>query len=176
MKYDTLINASKSFLEERPVFMPGGFSPKVFATGAAWMADWLRILRNKPFVANASQKNFTLYGIIKYFISFLVFAIAAWFFYTINPVLVFFAVPVFYLVEVHFLFLFPLLLDDVRHPFITSIKHTYKNGLFRVAVTVMKIGIFMMAGLFNRRAPFRNWHIGCLAVLIWYQYEVRDRI
>ncbi|TVT42597.1 hypothetical protein FNT36_00420 [Hymenobacter setariae] len=82
----------------------------------------------------------------------------------------------FYVVEVHFLFLFPLLLDRVAHPLRTSIWATYQVGFMRALTWTLAIAAFMLAGLLNRRQPWRNWHIGCLALIHWYHHEVRPRV
>ena len=86
------------------------------------------------------------------------------------------SVVVFYLVEVHLLFLFPLLIDSVRHPVQVSIRLTYQTGLLNAMLTTMPIGFFMMAGLFNIKRPLRNWYIGSLAIIIWYNYEMGNRL
>ena len=104
------------------------------------------------------------------------FLISAAFFFSLNIFLTPLSIIVFYLFEVHFLFLFPLIIDKIDQPILTSIKQTYKVGIFNALVTVIPIACFMLKGLFNISKPFHNWHIGSLAILIWYQNEIRDRL
>ncbi|MFD1468639.1 hypothetical protein ACFQ48_10420 [Hymenobacter caeli] len=78
----------------------------------------------------------------------------------------------FYVVEVHFLFLFPLLLDCVAHPLRASVRATYRVGLLKALAWTLVLAAFMLAGLLSRR-PWHNWHIGCLALIHWYRHEVR---
>ena len=82
----------------------------------------------------------------------------------------------FYVVEVHFLFLFPLLLDGVAHPLRASIRATYRVGLLKALAWTLMIAAFMLVGLLRFRQPWRNWHVGCLALIQWYCHEVRARV
>lgn len=120
--------------------------------------------------------KYAVYGWMKYGLSLSAMIISMWFFMNVNAWLLPLSILVFYLVEVHFLFLFPLLIDDVSAPVWTSIQQTYRSGLFTSLLTVIPIGFYMIAGLLNVRDPFHNWHVGCLAVILWYKNEVRNRI
>lgn len=174
MKFAELISKSKTKFSEQPLQINGPLI-NVFSSGADWMYYYLNedILREEiPGV----KTNFSFYGILKYVMA-LTFGIAsALLLNNISVFLVPLSVIVFYFIEVHFLFLFPLLLDRVPNPLITSIKCTYKIGLLRTVLNIIPIGFYMMAGLFKFNNPFRNWYIGCLAIVIWYKDEVRNRI
>jgi hypothetical protein len=39
-------------------------------------------------------------------------------------------------------------------------------------VYVLRIAVFMMVGLFYSKNPLKNWHIGCLFIIIWYQHVI----
>ena len=82
----------------------------------------------------------------------------------------------FYVVEVHFLFLFPLLLDGVAHPLRASVRATYRVGFLKALAWTLTLAAFMLAGLLRWRRPWRSWHIGCLALIQWYCHEVRGRV
>lgn len=172
MNYAQLIAMSKRVYNESSQ-VP--LSPHVFTDGAKWMCKQLNELSNRKIEFNGAV-NYTAYGFLKYSVSLLFFLLAAFLFARIHVLLVPLAALIFYLAEVHFLFLFPLLIDGVQHPLLESIKKTYAIGLFRSMYTVFRVGLFMITGLLNITRPFRNWHVGCLAIIIWYQYEVRNRI
>ncbi len=120
--------------------------------------------------------NFGFYGLLKYSVSLFFGLASAYWLSNIHPVLSPFSVFVFYFFEVHFLFLFPLLIDHSANPILTSVKLTYKMGLFKTIFIVMQIGVYMIAGVFDVKKPFYKWHIGCLAIIIWYENETRSRI
>ena len=172
MNYDQLIAKSKLVYNEASQ-VP--LSPYVFTDGAKWMCNQLNQLSDRKTEFTDSV-NYTAYGLLKYGISLLFFLLSVFFFVHINILLVPLAVVIFYFAEVHFLFLFPLLIDGVQHPLQQSVKATYSIGLFTSMYTVFRIGLFMITGLFNISTPFRNWHIGCMAIIIWYQHDVRSRI
>ena len=176
MKYQFLISQSKKYLQTKPPNIDGVLSLNIFQLGAKWMFDKL----NENGVCNEIQFNqsinFFAYGLLKYGISFFVFLVSVFLLININFLLFPFSIVIFYLAEVHFLFLFPILLDNVEKPIWTSIKQTYKMGIFTTIITVIPIGFYMVFGLFNFKDPFRNWYIGCLSIIIWYQNEIRDRV
>ncbi len=174
MKYRQLIYQSKKNLQINPPVIDGIISINVFELGAEWMFDKLN--ENKKKMQFDRSINFSAYGFLKYGISLLGFLLSAFVFFKINFLLLPFSIIIFYLAEVHFLFLFPILIDNVESPVWTSIKQTYKTGILTALITVIPIGFFMMFGLLNFKDPFRNWYIGCLAILIWYQNEIKIRI
>lgn len=125
----------------------------------------------KPFPAST---NFTRYGVGKYALCVSASALSAFLFYRINPLLTPLAALVFYFFEVQLLFLFPLLIDEARHPVGRSVRATQKIGMAKALITVMPIAFYMVAGLRKKKDPRRQWYIGCLAILIWYVKEVRN--
>ena len=167
MKFQELLHQSKNQFA-----LAGGsihFTPAVFTAGARWMHQQL-----PPKKAFRTTVSYTLYGLGKYGLSLLAFVGSALLFYRVSPFLLPLSIGVFYLVEVHFLFLFPLLLDGVEQPLLKSVQQTYRIGLLTSVATVIPIGFYMLAGLCHFKQPLLNWHIGCGAILIWYQHEVRD--
>jgi hypothetical protein len=174
MKSAQLIAQSEAQLARAPLRCKDTFAFNVFESGAEWMAAQLS--DGRPVSDFIASRKYSVYGWMKYGLSLMAMIISLWMCVNINLWLLPLSIVVFYLVEVHFLFLFPLLIDDVASPVLTSIQQTYKSGLFVSLLTVMPIGFYMLAGLLNVRDPFRNWHVGCLAVILWYKNEVRNRI
>jgi hypothetical protein len=147
----------------------------LFPTGARWMYDRMQELRpsDLPFDPGI---NYTGYGLLKYGACLAGFALA------ILPSAKYglFTIPLsiasFYVVEVHFLFLFPLLIDQTPRPLLTGIRIAWSIGIGRCLITVIPIATYMMLGLFRRSDPFSNWYTGCLKIITWYDHEIRDRI
>ncbi len=176
MKYQQLLSQSKKSLEVHPPNANEMVSIKLFELGAKWMFDKLNENKiNKDVQFNCSI-NFSAYGLFKYGISFVAFFFSAFLFLRFNFLLLPLSIVIFYFAEVHFLFLFPILIDNIKNPIWTSIKQTYKTGIIKAMLTVIPIGLFMMFGIIKFKNPWRNWYIGCLAILIWYKNEVRTRI
>lgn len=159
-----------------PILIDRPVSVNVFKLGGVWMCRWLSVLENKQAIQYDVLVHFNAYGFMKYGICITAFVVSFWCFYTWNIYLTPLSILVFYIAEVHFLFLFPLLIDKVERPVLKSIAITYRMGLVHVLLKVIPLGFYMAFGLFRFSDPFRNWYKGCLAVLIWYQDEVRDRI
>lgn len=174
MKYQNLISESKTSLEIDPPNSNTIISLNIFEIGAKWMFDKLN--ENKIEMQFNPLIKFTAYGLFKYGISFFTFLLSAFFLLKFSFLLLPLSILFFYLVEVHFLFLFPILIDNVKNPIWTSIKQTYKIGIMTTLGNVIPIGFYMLFGLLNFKNPFRNWYIGCYAIIIWYQDEVRNRI
>lgn len=171
MKFLRLIDKSKIIIAGKP--LATAVSVNVFESGAQWMFEQLN--ENSETRFNKSTP-YSAYGFFKYSISLLAFLVSAFLLFSINIWLVPISIIVFYLVEIHFLFLFPLLIDNVKRPLLTSVRETYRMGVLTALFNVIPIGVYMMIGLFRFSDPFRNWHIGCLAILVWYNEEVRNRV
>ncbi len=145
----------------------------MFSSGGFWMANRMGI----NSVDDKVIRDFNVYGIIKYGLS-LIFATSAFlvtYSYNIPPAIIL-AILVFYLVEVHFLFLFPLIIDKVKAPLWSSVKMTYSVGLISCLMNTMAIAQYMLFGLLEPHYPYKKWYTGCLAIIFWYQDEVRNRI
>lgn len=170
MKFLRLLDQSKAQLQEHSLSLRG------FQSGGEWMSAQLRSDDVSASANSRGSVNFFAYGFFKYGISLLAFALAVYFLFQVSIWLLPLSVPVFYFVEIHFLFLFPLLIDGAEKPLTASITQTYRTGIFTSLITVMFIGIYMMTGLLRVNDPFRNWYIGCLAVVCWYKDEIRNRI
>jgi len=135
----------------------------------------LNLLRKQKKTFDASVP-FTLYGLLKYFLCLSAFTLSFVLLLRISVFLTPLSVIIFYLAEVQLLFLFPLLIDGVNAPLLSSVKQTAKLGTVSALLIVMPIAFYMLTGLLNLRDPFRNWHIGSLAILILYLDETGDRI
>jgi hypothetical protein len=171
MKFLRLIDQGKTKLAGKS--QATTLTTNVFGSGAEWM--FVQLNENKDASFNKSIQ-YSAYGFLKYSISLLAFFVSAFLFFRINVWLVPISIIVFYLVEIHFLFLFPLLIDNVKRPLLTSIRETYRTGIFTALFNVIPIGVYMIMGLFRLKDPFRNWYIGCLAIVVWYNEEVRNRV
>ena len=146
---------------------------KIFSKGGCWMAEQMGIEN----LDDKTKRDFNIYGIIKYGLSITVAVLVLILMFPLHiPFAIMLAILAFYIVEVHFLFLFPLLIDRVKSPFVTSIKITYSLGFIECLIFTMVIAIYMIVGLFNTFYPLKNWYTGCLVIVLWYQDEVRDRI
>lgn len=177
MTVGRLLSESKRQFDKRPAQVQQVFSSNMFAVGARWMFEKLQEDDELGAVAVFDPSiNFRYYGYLKYGISLLAFLTSCFAFGKLHLLLMPLAVLVFYVFEVHFLFLFPLLLDRVENPILTSIKQTYLTGFIKALVWVFIIAMYMLSGLLNPRNPWRKWHIGCLSIVLWCRYEVRDRV
>jgi hypothetical protein len=173
MKALSLLQRSSVLFGQEPESMVGP-TLRPFDRGGRWMAVQLaRLEPERP--AGVLAQAFAIYGWIKYGISIAAALLTAWLLYNLYPALALGGVAAFYLVEVLFVFLFPLLIDGVRRPLARSIRCTFQAGYFRVLVNVILIAAYMLSGLFTQ-SPLCRWHIGCGAILIWYQDEIRDRV
>lgn len=171
-----LINKSKAWFDHTPVEVNQAFSVHVFQYGAQWMHARMSELSPDDTIPFDQSIRFGLYGMLKYSICLGIFLLSCILLFRIHIVLLPLSVLIFYFVEVHFLFLFPLLIERVPTPVLASIRMTYKIGVVRCIIMVMQIAYFMIIGLFNRRKPFQNWYIGCLSIVLWYKNDVRDRV
>jgi hypothetical protein len=176
MNYRELISQSNAWLQSHPSRMEREIRADLFGSGARWMFNRLNEFGGSRQAEFNLSINFGFYGFLKYSISLSVFFISAILLFRLNIFLLPLSIFVFYLCEIHFLFLFPLLIDNVKNPLQTSIRQSYKTGILKTLFTVMPIGFYMVAGLFRPHDPLRNWYVGCMAIIIWYQHEVRNRV
>ena len=170
MKYQKLLAQSREHLRRFPAAEKQGFSLLVFTNGAEWMLHRMNELDGEERIFDSSisyEKN----GYFKYGICLVAFLLIGAFLFNKAVLLLPLAILVFYILEIHFLFLFPLLIDKVENPILKSIQMTYEIGVFQALATVIPIGFFMIIGLFNLQNPLKNWYLGCLSILIWYGYE-----
>ncbi len=173
-----LLLQSAQQLAKQPAQVLRPLSLRIFTTGARWMFLHLPRQPKQPIRFDETI-NFGWYGSLKYGSSLLAMLVAAGVLTRLClPLLL--VLPLaglaFYVVEIHFLFLFPLLLDGVTQPLRASIRATYRVGLLKALGRTLAIAAFMLAGLLNRQHPWRNWHIGCLALVHWYRHEIRNRV
>ncbi|TND06971.1 MAG: hypothetical protein FD123_3435 [Bacteroidetes bacterium] len=175
MKFVQLLRKSNQHLRKHPPASAQKISGDFFTSGAAWMHEQLHPLENDRSRAFNRSVNYAFYGFMKYAVSLLAFGVSFFILLRVNVWLTPLAVPVFYFFEIHFLFLFPLLIDGSPQPIRSSIKATYRTGVFSALFNVMPIGIYMMFGLLNFRDPLRNWYAGCYSILTWYNDEIRAR-
>jgi len=181
MTWQQLITASKMHLRQTPIANSGahalaGNPGTLFSSGAHWMHRQLAALHpttTPPFNPNT---QYTAYGLLKYgaCLTALITTLTA--FPTCGPIIIPLSILAFYLVEIHFLFLFPILIDQTPNPVLSSIRATYKIGIARCLLTVIPIAAYMLIGLLNKKHRLHNWYIGCLAIIIWYNHETRTRL
>jgi len=178
MNYRQLIKKSRSHPCPGVGMNPGiAVSPAtVFSVGARWMYNRLGELRPGDVGPFDENVRYTVYGLLKYLTSLTGAALAAVVMSTYGLIAIPAAVLAFYLFEIHFLFLFPLLIDRAPRPLLTSIRATYKIGVWRCLITVIPIAGYMLAGLFRKTDRLGNWYTGCLSILIWYDHEIRNRL
>lgn len=169
-----LLSQSARQFAEQPAQVRRPFSRHIFGTGARWMFGQLPPAGPALASEFSEQTNFTFYGSLKYGGSLLAALLVAGALVKLRwwPLLPL-AGLAFYLVEVHLLFLFPLLLDRVAHPLCRSVQATYRVGLLRALGWTLVIAAYMLTGLLAWRQPWRRWHVGCLAVTRWYHEEIR---
>jgi hypothetical protein len=176
MKYQRLISASRTHLEQYRGYQPVPNPVTLFPAGARWMYDRLKELDENNRPPFDPTINYTFYGTLKYAICLAGFSLATWWLSTLGLLFIPLSIFIFYVLEVQFLFLFPLLIDHSSKPILTGIREVFNIGLLKCLCTVVPISIFMMIGLCRRKDMTRNWYIGCLAILIWYNNDVRNRI
>jgi hypothetical protein len=172
-----LLRLSARQFARQPTQVRQPLSPRIFATGARWM--FAHLPAQGPPSEFDESIDFGHYGRLKYGSSLLaMLAATAAGGLAKLPLLLLLPLAglAFYVVEIHLLFLFPLLLDRVAHPLRASIRATYRVGFWKALAWTLALAAFMLAGLLHRRRPWRNWHIGCLALIYWYRYEVRARV
>ena len=156
----------------RPAEPLAGPGP-VFEAGAAWMGEQLACLRAqpRPRLAGASRRRFTYYGWLKYGLSLLGMMLTATALSRYSIWLLPLAGLGFYVVEIQFLFLFPLLLEGRPQPLLASCRLTARVGYGRCLLGVLLVAAHMLAGLGCPRRARWQWHVGCLAILFWYVDE-----
>ena len=166
MKFFYLINESKKRLETDSIDYQ---EPIGFEKGALWMAKKLKI------DSKIDSTDFVKIGLIKYGISLLSCTVPFFIFSTSSVKFWLSAIVLFYIVEIHFLFIYPLSIER-RHPiWINSIMLTYRVGIIKCFVNTIVLGIFMTVGLIKFNKPFYNWYVGCYSIIVWYE-QVRNRL
>jgi hypothetical protein len=176
MNYRSLIAASKDHLARYPGRECGPGLTTMFPSGARWMYDRLNELDDQNTRPFDPSINYNGYGFLKYGICLLGFLSTSWWLLEHAPLLTPLSVLSFYVLEVQFLFLFPLLIDHSSKPIRTGLNKVFEIGIVKCLSIVMPIALMMLLGLFRKRNTLTSWHVGCLAILIWYHHEVRTRI
>jgi len=140
-----------------------------FASGAAWMAMALTLLRHQ--CPPGLDRSFNILGTIKYGLASggaLLCVAAAWWWE--NYWLLLLVPLVFYAIEARMVFLFPLALDGSPTPFRDANRLTSRaGGTIAVMSVVMPLAGVMLGGGFLGRGFVRCWCLGCLAVCLWYE-------
>jgi hypothetical protein len=175
MTWQQLIIASKTHLARTPAANPGAIT-SIFSTGAEWMHHQLYELQPTTTPSFNPNTPYTTYGLLKYGICGTASIAALIALATFNPWLIPLSIIIFYLAEIHFLFLFPILIDQTPHPILASIRATYRIGITKCLLTVIPIATYMLIGLLHKKDRLTNWYIGCLAIIIWYNHEIRTRL
>jgi len=166
--FQELFLEAEAFAPKAPA-LPQIKATEVFEAGALWMGGCLAQIRETPGDRRLSA-SFTAYGYLKYGLA--SGAAALWVLLTSMsdwPYLFPLGILVFYLVEVNFLFLFPILLDGRQRPISTSFRMTRNLGYIYAMKNLAAIASRMLFGGFAGRGFKRSWLMGCLAVLFWYE-------
>jgi hypothetical protein len=174
MKFKALLDAGEMHLEKHPGYAPVSGPRMMFPQGARWMHDRLNELEGSTPSFDTGI-NYSFYGYLKYSICTCGLLTSAWWLSGFGWLFIPLSILPFYFLEIHFLFLFPLLIDHAEQPVTTSIREMFRIGVIRCLSTVIPVSIFMMTGLIFKKDRLRNWYVGCLAILIWYNNEVRNR-
>jgi len=131
MRYKELIRAGRAHLEKYPGYGPVTNPVTMFPLGARWMYDRLAELDEKNCQPFDGKINYNLYGSLKYGICLSGFVpVIGWFSKYGWPALPL-SVLLFYILEIHFLFLFPLLIDHSKRPIRTGMCLAFKIGILR---------------------------------------------
>jgi len=160
MKWQNLLRQAETELGAGP------FPYRDFTTGGAWMVAQLHL--RWPGTLPSPKPDYHQAGLIKYGCSFFVAGFVLALTAKLGLTALLLCGLSFYLAEVHFLFLFPLLAEGEREAYLNSIRITYELGLLHCVLNVIPIALMMLLGLFDRKDPYRAWHIGCLAIVLWY--------
>ena len=139
----------------------------VFRLGARWMHRML----GKEEDAFNDKVRYGMYGLLKYGIATFLMLSSAYLLFQVHPGLLPFCLFFFFLGEVHFLFMFPLLIEGKDHPLRRSVRLTYRMGLFSSMWTLFLIAAYMMVGLLDFKKPLWKWYVGCMAIIEWYKGE-----
>ena len=119
--------------------------------------------------------DFAFWGVFKYLTAVILSSVTAFILFGLSVSAVPAAIFIFYLTEMFFLFLFPLLIDGCRNPFRENLRMLKKTGFFRSYFCLLTIAIYMISGIFSLSDPSRRWKIGCIAVLVWYSEIKQSR-
>lgn len=140
-----------------------------FAAGGHWM--WLALSDLRGAALPTIACNCNRLGVVKYALAIFAASVPIGLAVVLRqPCVAIAAVPVFYAVEVQFVFLFPLALDGCATPFRTSLRWTrLAGGTVAAMRVVLSLAIVMLFGGFVGRGFVRSWCLGCLAVCIWYE-------
>jgi hypothetical protein len=173
VSYGVLQEKAKELYISHPYKKDNLIRGTIFFHGASWMAELMGVLREDtkdfPYL-----RSYTLYGIFKYALagfSALFFLLSMVFLkvYYLFPVLIL----VFYLVEAQFIFLFPLLIDHSASPVSDSFRMTRRaGGTLSVMRTLLPIALYMLSGGLTWKRFMKNWTIGCIMMVVWYE-EIR---
>jgi hypothetical protein len=174
MNAGQLLRLAQAEMARNPAVLPVQDLQKgIFSTGGEWMFYRMQMLQFDEKRTVQQLPNFAFYGLFKYALSGAAFLIALWFLWPLGWQYTPLSIICFYLVEVQWMFLFPLLIDQSPAPLRESIAMTRKIGTINAVLVILPIGVFMLLGLFHWKKPLKHWYWGCLAVVIWYNERRR---
>ena len=173
MLFLELLKKSELRIDQQKEFTSPFPLGNLFQRGGFWMLNFMQQQADKEM--NLADK-FYFYGMLKYFACITISILAIVIFYPLSWVEIFLVIILFYAVEVHFLFLFPLIIEQAKNPMKSSVQMLYRIGLGKAVITVIPIAVYMIIGLLSRENPFRKWHIGCGAIVVWYEQETKYRL
>src|SRR5262249_34852225 len=115
MKYPELLQRAEAHINRHPSQYQPETSFDVFNSGGRWMQQQMELLDGHKSHEHTVQ-SFSYYGYLKYGICLAAFIASLLLLSQISIYLTPLAVLVFYGIEVHFLFLFPLIIDGAANP------------------------------------------------------------
>lgn len=174
MEYQELISKAEEMYSVNPDHISFIQPSNIFSSGGYWMKRKMNSITPESERPETS-KDFNCYGYIKYGISLLISALVLLLLWNLTPIAFSLSVLTFYIIEVHFVFLFPIVIEGRKDPFLKGSKMVYQIGFFKCLFLTIRIASYMIYGLFNLKNPTSKWYIGCLAIVIWYLDEVRVR-
>jgi hypothetical protein len=145
-----------------------------FGGGGAWMAEALSALRRRRVAPKASR--FAALGWRKYALCLVAGGSAAALGSTAGTACaVASGLLAFYAVEARQVFAFPVAIDYGRRaPTASRVLHRRAGGTLTILTRVLPIAAFMLLGWLANGRPRRNFVVGCMAVVLWYE-SVRRR-
>ncbi len=156
-------------LAEHPALVRSAETVRGFGDGGAWMALALSAVRNRRVAPKESR--FLALGLRKYGLCLLAAGSAAAVSSRAGTACaVAFGLLAFYAVEARRVFDFPAAIDYGRRARTAArALHRRAGGTITILTRVVPIAAFMLLGWLANGRPRRNFVVGCMAVILWYE-------
>jgi hypothetical protein len=145
----------------------------IFSKSSKTLCKILKTNNSEPETNNFENNKFNFYGYLKYASStlFMLFSLVilnfSWYSFPIS-------ILIFYLTEIHFLFVFPNLISGEKQVLLNSIKKVYQIGLMKSLFNTLFLACYMILGLLNFKSPLEKWLIACISIVLWNE-EINNR-